>query len=238
MNKNIRVLGIVPARGGSKRIPRKNLSILGGKPLVARAIETGLASTRLDRLVVSSDDAEILGIAREYDPRIVLERPPEISHDTSLAIEFVQHALRTLEADGEERFDAVCLLQPSSPRTRVSDVLETIALLEGSDADSAVTISKCDQEFHPLKMKVLDGDDLLPYFEEEQGRMAAHQLPPLYARNGSVYVTRREALDEGKIIGDKCLGHIMPREFSIDINDEIDLAFAEFMMQRYPNVSA
>jgi len=177
-------------------------------------------------------------IARGYDPRIALARPADISHDTALAIEFVHHALQSLESAGEERFDAVCLIQPSSPLTRSSDIDETIELLEGHDIDSAVTVSKLDQEFHPMKLKVFEGDRLLPYIEESQGRMAEHEIPTIYSLNGSVYVTRRCAIDEGKIIGDECLGHIMPREFSIDINDEIDLAFAEFMLQRQPHATA
>ncbi len=238
MSDNFRLLGIVPARGGSKRLPKKNLTIFDNKPLVSRAIETALAAERLDRVVVSSDDEDILRIARDYDPDIALERPAEISHDTSLAIEYVQHALRVLEGQGEAPFDAVCLIQPSSPLTRPSDVDATIELLQRSDVDSAVSVSKLDQEFHPLKLKVLDGDRLLPYIEEERGRMAAHEIPAIYTRNGSVYVTRREAIDEGKVIGDQCLGHVMPRELSIDINDEIDLAFAEFMLNRQPHATA
>jgi len=238
MNRKLRVLGIVPARGGSKRLPRKNLSLFAGKPLVSRAIETAIASKRLDRIVVSSDDEDILKIAREYDSRFPLVRPAEISRDTSLAIEFVHHALETLEAAGEDRFDAICLVQPSSPLTRPSDIDETLKLLESNDVDSAVTVSKLDQEIHPLKLKVLEGDRLLPYIEEEKGRMAAHEIPAIYTRNGSVYTTRRQAIDDGKIIGDVCLGYVMPRELSIDINDRIDLAFAEFMFQRQSNATA
>lgn len=238
MNDNLRVLGIVPARGGSKRLPKKNLAIFGGKPLVARAIETALASQRLDRIVVSSDDPDILRIARGYDPDIALERPEEISQDRSLAIEFIHHALGYLEGNGEPHFDAVCLIQPSSPLTRPSDIDDTIELLEGGEVDSAVSVSKLDQEFHPMKLKLLQGDLLLPYLQEERGRMAAHEIPTVYSRNGSVYVTRRCAIDQGKVIGDECLGHVMPREFSIDINDEIDLAFAEFMLNRQTHATA
>lgn len=238
MSENLRVLGIVPARGGSKRLHKKNLALFDNKPLVSRAIETALAANSLDRVVVSSDDPDVLRIARDYDPELALERPAEISHDRSLAIEFIHHALSVLEGNGEAPFDAVCLIQPSSPLTRPSDIDQTIELLIGSNADSAVSVAKLDQEFHPMKLKVLDGDLLLPYLEEERGRMAAHEIPAIYSRNGSVYVTRRAALDAGKVIGDECLGYIMPREFSIDINDEIDLAFAEFMLHRQPHATA
>ena len=234
----MRVLGIIPARGGSKRLPRKNLTPFLGKPLVARSIEAALASERLDRVVVSSDDDEILSVARGYDPKIALIRPDAISQDESLAIEYVRHALETLETAGEAPFDAVCIVQPSSPLTRAADIDATIELLEQSGADSAVSVMKIDHAIHPFKLKIMEDDRLLAYLEEERGRMAAHQIPSLYVRNGSVYVTRRATIDAGEVIGQGCRGHVMPRERSVDVNDEIDLAFAEFMHQRESQVSA
>ncbi len=234
----MRVLGIIPARGGSKRLPRKNLTPFLGKPLVARSIEAALASERLDRVVVSSDDDEILSVARGYDPKIALIRPDAISQDESLAIEYVRHALETLETAGEAPFDAVCIVQPSSPLTRAADIDATIELLEQSGADSAVSVMKIDHAIHPFKLKIMEDDRLLAYLEEERGRMATHQVPSLYVRNGSVYVTRRETIDAGEVIGQDCRGHVMPRERSVDVNDEIDLAFAEFMHQRESQVSA
>ena len=83
-----------------------------------------------------------------------------------------------------------------------------------------------------MKLKVFEGDRLLPFLEDERGRMAAHELPRLFARNGSVYATRRAVLDAGRILGDDCRGHVMPRERSVDVNDELDWAFAEFLAGR------
>ena len=92
---------------------------------------------------------------------------------------------------------------------------------------------KLDHAIHPLKLKTLAADGrLLPYLEEERGRMAAHELPPLYVRNGSVYVTRRRVIEAGAIIGDPCVGYVMPRERSIDINDAMDLELANFLLSR------
>ncbi|MBX7167449.1 MAG: acylneuraminate cytidylyltransferase family protein [Pirellulales bacterium] len=233
-----RVLGIIPARGGSKRLPRKNLCMLGGKTLVARALETALAAERLTRVVVSSEHPEILALARSYGDEYALQRPEEISRDTSMAIEFVHHALGALEGAGEPRFDAVAIVQPSSPLTRPSDIDATIELLETSGAESCVTVAKIEQSIHPYKLKTLRGDQLVPYFEDERGRMAQHQLPPLYARNGSVYATRRDVINRGKVLGDDCRAVVMPREYSVDINDEIDLQFAEFLVERHPNLAA
>jgi CMP-N-acetylneuraminic acid synthetase len=225
----MRVLAIVPARGGSKRVPRKNVRLLGGKPLVLRAIEAARGARSVARVVVSSDDPEVLAIARAVDPAIALERPAAISGDTAPAIDYVRHALATLEGAGEARFDAVCIVQPSSPLTLSEDIDATVALCERTGADSAVSVMKLDHAVHPVKLKTLQGDRLVPYLEEERGRMAEHELPALYVRNCAVYVTRRAAVERGQIIGDDCRGYVMPRERSVDINDELDFKFAQFL---------
>lgn len=226
----MKTLGIVPARAGSKRCVKKNLRMLGGKPLVAWAIEAGLAASRLNRLIVSSDDAEVLQIAAGYGSHLPLRRPDELCTDTALAIEYVQHALAELEARGEGPFDAIAILQPSSPFTLASDIDSTLALLETSGADSAVSVMQLDFMVHPTKLKKLEGDRLLPFFEEESGRMANHQLPAVFVRNGCVYATRRASIDAGKVIGDDCRAYVMPRERSADINDEADMLYAEFLV--------
>ena len=116
--------------------------------------------------------------------------------------------------------------------TTAEDIDGTIELLESSGAESAVSVMKLDHATHPLKMKTLQGDRLLPYLEEERGRMAAHELPEIYVRNCSVYATRRTAIDRGQVIGQDCRGYVMPRERSLDINEELDLEFAEFLLSR------
>lgn len=227
----MRILGIVPARAGSKRIPGKNLRQLGGMTLVARAIELGLRCPSLTDLCVSTDDARILELAAAYHRVLPIDRPAELSADESPAIDYVRHALAALET-GRERYDAVVILQPSSPLTDPEDVEGTVALLLASGAESAVSVVRVAHDVHPVKMKRLDGDRLLPYLEDERGRMASHELPALYVRNCSVYATRRDVIDSGRILGDDCHGFVMPRERSVDVNDEIDLLFAEFLLER------
>jgi CMP-N,N'-diacetyllegionaminic acid synthase len=226
------VLGIIPARGGSKRVARKNVRRLAGKPLVSWAIEAGRHAQRVDRLVVSSDDDEVLDIAAKYDRRLPLRRPPELSTDTSLAIEYIRHAIQTLETAQSPRIDAVVVIQPSSPLTLACDIDSTIDLLHASGADSAVSVVELRHDLHPAKLKRMQGDRLLPYYEDEQGKMASHELPRVFVRNCSVYASKRAAIDAGRIIGDDCRGFIMPRERSVDINDELDFAFTEFLVGR------
>lgn len=228
----MKTLGIIPARAGSKRCPRKNIRKLGGKPLVAWTIEAGLGARRLDRLIVTSDDPEVLEIAGRYDSRLPLVRPAALATDQALAIEYVRHALDELESRGEGPFEAIAILQPSSPFTSSEDVDATIALCDSTGADSAVSVMKLDFMVHPFKMKVMEADRLLPFLEDEKGRMAAHQLPTIFVRNGCVYVTRRSSIEKNQVIGDDCRGYVMPRERSVDINDEADLLYAEFLLSR------
>jgi CMP-N-acetylneuraminic acid synthetase len=112
------------------------------------------------------------------------------------------------------------------------DIDACIALLEASDADCAVSVNKLEDAPHPAKFKVLREGRLLPYLEEERGRMAAQDLPEVYVRNGAVYVTRRAAIDRGEIIAADCVAHVMPRERSVDINYEFDWLFLEFLLSR------
>ena len=139
--------------------------------------------------------------------------------------------MKILEGRGEGPFSIVVILQPSSPLTLPEDIDATVELLDRTGADTAVTVAKLDQFIHPFKLKVLEGDRLLPYAVEEKGRMAAHEIPTLYVRNGSVYATRRHVVDSGQVIGQDCRGYVMPRERSIDINDELDYRFAQFLEQ-------
>ncbi len=147
----------------------------------------------------------------------------------------MRHALNALEGDGEPLFDTIVIVQPSSPFTLSRDVDATIELLETTGADSAVSVMALDHAIHPAKLKVLEGDRLHPYLEEERGRMAAHELPSLYVRNCSVYASRRAIIEAGQIIGADCRGYVMPRERSLDINEPLDLEFAEFLLGRRPS---
>ncbi|RJP80696.1 MAG: acylneuraminate cytidylyltransferase family protein [Desulfobacteraceae bacterium] len=228
----MKTLAIIPARGGSKRIPGKNKRPFCGKPLIAWTIETALQVETIDRVIVSSDDEEILKIAMEHDARLPLRRPQSISGDQAPAIEYVKHAVRYLRDSERSEYDAIVILQPTSPLTQPEDVGGTLKLLETTGADSAVSVVKLDHAIHPIKMKILKQDRLFPYLEEENGRMAYHDLPEIYIRNCSVYASTIETIHENMIIGNDCRAYIMPRERSVDINDEIDFIFAEFLMEK------
>ena len=223
----MRVLALIPARGGSQRVPGKNLAVLGGRTLVRRALDTALAAGCFAEVALSSEDPAILAEARGLDV-VAVERPAELAGATARSLDVVLHALREL---GPERFDAVAIVQCTSPFTAPEDLAATVALLERSGADSAVSAVRVPAAQHPLKLKVLDGDRLLPWLAED-AMTPSHELPELWVRNGSVYVTRREVLERGEIVGPDCRAHPMPPERSHDIDTPEDLAFAEFLLGR------
>jgi CMP-N,N'-diacetyllegionaminic acid synthase len=227
----VRVLGVIPARGGSKRVPGKNLAVLEGRTLVRRALEAAIGSGALAEVALSSEDERILAQAEGLAVR-PLRRPPELATDAARSFDVVRHALATIEAGGSQRFDAVAVIQATAPFTAPEDVAGTVALLASRPGfGSAVSVVEVDMVHHPLKLKRLEGERLVPFLEEDD-MVPSHELPRLYVRNGAVYVTRRELLDQGTFISSNCLGYRMPAERSVDIDTPLDLAFAEFLVGR------
>jgi CMP-N,N'-diacetyllegionaminic acid synthase len=220
----MRVLGLVPARGGSTRVPRKNLAVLGGRTLVRRALETALAARCFDVVALSSDDEEILNEVQGLDV-VALRRPPELADETSRASDVALHTIREL---GE--FDALAILQCTSPFTAPEDVRGAVELLERTGAESVVTVAVADAAHHPLKMKRLEGDRLLPYLEDDR-LTPSHELERLWVRNGSVYAFRRDVVERG-LEAEDVRGYEMPPERSFDIDTPRDLALAELLIAR------
>ncbi len=229
----MKILGIVAARKGSKRVIGKNLRMLAGKPVCTWVIEAALGARRLDRLVVSSDDEQVLEIARRYGDHLPLLRPPELATDTSPALEYVRHALAALEALGEGPYDGVCVLPAAAPLVTAADIDGTIDLFARTGAETAVSVVEIDHAIHPFKLKVLEGDRLMPWLVDEAGRMAAHELPKIFVRNGAVYVSRRDVLDRYQsVVGRDQRAYVMPAERSVDLNTEMDMKMAEWLLER------
>lgn len=235
MNQNqYKILGIIPAREGSKRVLQKNFRPFAGTTLTDITLQQAIQSALITDTVISSDSDEVLEIGRKYPGVISLKRPEEFSTDTSPAIEFVRHTLEVLEPQKGYTYDIVVILQPSSPLRNPGDIDNTIRLLIADrEADSAVSVVKIDHMVHPVKLKVLKGEQLLPYIEEEKGRFASHELPDIYVRNCAVYATwRRDLETRPDVIGNKSLAYIMPAETSADINSMMDFEFAEYMYKK------
>lgn len=219
----MRTLGLIPARGGSTRVPRKNLAELGGRTLVRRALETALAAGCFEVVALSSDDDEILAEADGLEVAVV-RRPAELATATARAADVVLHALGQLEPPA---FDAVAIVQATSPFTAPDDVAATVALLERSGSGSAVSVVRLDAALHPAKLKRLEGDRLLPFLEDDR-LTPSHELPPLWVRNGSVYAFTR-TVAAARLETDDVRGYEMPQERSFDIDTPRDLQIARFL---------
>ena len=228
----MKILGIIPARGGSKRIPGKNTKLFCGRPLIEYIIESSLHSKFLDRIVINSDDEKVLNIGSKYPEIIRIKRPDELSGDKARAIEYVRHTIDVLNQGNNEQFDIVVILQPTSPLTTGEDIDNTIQILINAKSDSVVSVMKLNHAIHPVKMKTMEKGRLFPFIEEENGRMAEDELPEIYVRNCSVYASTINTIQQNKIIGDDCRGYLMPSIRSVDINDLLDFEFAEFLMTK------
>lgn len=226
---SLRALGVIPARGGSKRVPRKNLQPVAGVPLVLRAMYSAAASVRLAQWVVSSEDDEVLELVRDRDPQAGLRRPDALAGDETPGWAVLQHALASVESLGSEPFDVVVMLPPTAPFRTGHDIDQTIAALVEHGVPSAASVVRVPHDFHPLKMKHIDDHRLTPVVEAERGRTMAHQLEPVFVRNGAVYASRREVIARDTTLAEECAAYVMPRERSVDINEPFDLMLAEFM---------
>jgi len=231
------VLALVPARGGSKGIPRKNLQLLAGKPLVVHAIETGLAARLVSRVVCSTDDDEIAEVARQAGAEVPFRRPPELAQDVSEDWPVFVHALEWLEREEGWRPDLIVNLRPTSPLRRPRHVDEAIELLLRTGADSVKAV--CLARQHPHKMW-LRGDDgsMEPFLKtklrlERGPDVPRAQLQEVYWQNGIVDVTRREVIFEQRtVIGARVAGLVIDPADSIDIDGPLDLALAELLLAK------
>jgi len=229
----MKVLAVVPARGGSKGIPKKNIKSLAGKPLINYTVEAALQSQYHLRVVVSTDDEEIAEIARAAGAEVPFLRPAELARDDTADLPVCQHALRWLMMHENYCPEIVVWLRPTSPLRTVQDINAAVQLLLETGADCARSV--CLAEHHPYWMKRLEGNRLLPFVEgvDESKYYRRQELPPAYRLNGAVDVTWcKRILEDGKLFGGDMRGYVMPVERSVDLDSEIDFVLAELLLQR------
>jgi len=233
MSADSDVLALIPARGGSKGVPRKNLHVLAGRPLVVHAVETALHCASVGRVVVSTDDAEIAAIALRAGAEIPFMRPAELAADDTADLPVLEHVLHGLERDGY-RPSAVVWLRPTSPLRTPGDVEAALELLWRTDSDSVRSV--CMTEHHPYWMKLLDRDRLRPLLSgcDETVFPRRQSLPAVYRLNGAVDVIRsdRLAARSGSMYGADVRGYVMPRERSVEVDEESDLELLEWLSAR------
>jgi CMP-N-acetylneuraminic acid synthetase len=226
------VLAVIPARGGSKGVPRKNIRPVAGKPLIAYTIECARAvQHRFHRIVVSTDDPEIADVARQWGLEVPFLRPAELAGDRVPTLPVLQHATRWVEEHDGIRLGWICLLQPTEPVRAPEDVTAALGLAEAGGCDSVISVVQV-FAVHPILMKRIENGRLLPYcIEEKEGTRRQDYQPAAYMRNGAIYLTNRDVLMErGSIWGDVIRPYVMPPERSVGIDSELDLKLLEAML--------
>ena len=220
------VLGVILARGGSKGVPRKNVRDLAGKPLVAWTIEAGRESKYLDRLILSSDDEEIMGVAEEYGCKVPFQRPSELAQDDSSSMEALLHAL-----DQVPDYDYVVLLQPTSPLRVADDIDATIVRCHEDDTPVAVTVAETGKP--PEWMYTITSDNRLrPVLDSEENVARRQDAEATYVLNGAVYVAESEWLKkEQTFLTTETAVHVMPEWRSVDVDKEFDLVLCETLVE-------
>lgn len=230
MYTNKTFLAIIPARGGSKRLPRKNVLDLCGKPLIVHTIEAALKSKYINKVIVSSDDEEILNISSKFGADII-KRPIDLANDTATTFDTIKHTINNFE-----KYDYIVLLQPTSPLRNEKHIDEAMELLEKKKADAIVSV--CEMEHSPLWSNTLPKDgNMNNFLKDEILNKRSQDLEKFYRLNGAIYICKTEKLIENKsfFIKENIFAYIMDREYSIDIDEEIDFKMANMLAEMVEN---
>ena len=228
----MKILAIIPARGGSKGVPRKNIVNINNIPLIGYTINAALKSNKLTDVVVSTDDAEIAEISRDLGAQVPFIRPIDLASDQAQSSPVIEHAVHFMENIKGFKYDAVLMLQPTSPLRTSKHINESLDLFTSQDCDSVVSIVSVGGN-HPFRMKRLVGDQLINYIDQGFWDMSPRQsLPNVYIRNGAIYLISRDTLIQShQLIGNKCLGYVMNDSDSTNIDTPIDLKVSELLLR-------
>ena len=231
-------LAIVPARAGSKRLPGKNLRLLHGKPLICWTLEAALQAQGIDRVIVSTDSAEIAEVSRQSGADVPFMRPSDLAEDTTTTQDVIEHAIETLSKQGEQ-YDRIVLLQPTSPLRTARHIEEALALFERKGALSVISVSPA--EHPPQWINRLGPEGEMNHFLDAVNRKRRSQdFAGYYQLNGAIYIADTDALlrHHSFYLDERCYGYVMSRRDGIDIDTEIDWYVAEALMGERKNDTA
>lgn len=231
--KHQRILAVITARAGSKRVPGKNVRMLAGKPLLAWTVEAANAcQSLLYTSILSTDDAAIAAIGQQFGANVPFLRPQSLAQDTSTSLAVLQHATAFIESNHGVKIDWVLTLQPTSPLRHADDIRTAIEIASQRSCDSVVAVTE--MAVHPIYSKKIDEEGYLyPLVLEEPEGLRRQDINTIaYRRNGAIYLTRRDILMDGSLYGPRIQTLIMPPERSVDIDTELDFQFAQFLLER------
>ncbi|MDT7041571.1 acylneuraminate cytidylyltransferase family protein [Candidatus Nitronereus thalassa] len=228
-----KILAVIPARGGSKGVLRKNIRPVLGTPLIGYTINAVLPLGHLvHRVIVSTEDPEIARVATDFGAEVPFIRPTELASDGAPTLPLLQHAVRFIESRDNVSLDWVLLLQPTSPLRTTSDIQAAISLAGQQRCDSVISVVPVVSD-HPILIKRIENNQLLPYcLPEREGTRRQDLNPPAYKRNGALYLTKRDVImNQHSIWGEKIVPYIMPEERSVNIDSELDLKLVEMLLK-------
>ena len=230
-----KMLAVIPARGGSKGIPKKNIREMNGKPLIAYTIEAAREAMEagvLSRCIVSTDSEEIAEVSRAFGADVPFMRPDYLGGDTVKSVDVILHALSFLEEQGEQ-YDAVVTLQPTSPMRTGKDLTEGLMMYDEGSADSLIAVYEDVKANGFNYYRMGDGSVGLPEHKEHNTGIRRQEMKPMYVRNGALYISSAELLKTRRlIIGDNPLLYVMPKERSVDVDSMQDFEYIEFLMKK------
>jgi CMP-N,N'-diacetyllegionaminic acid synthase len=228
MDKYKSFLAIIPARGGSKRLPKKNILELVGKPLIVYSIESALNSNYIDSVLVSSDSKEILDVAKKNGAEISI-RPVELARDTTTTFDTIKYTIENLD----KKYDYIILLQPTSPLRSTEHIDEAIKLLLDANADAVISI--CAVDHNPLWSNTLPlNNSMEGFINNDIKNKRSQELKNYFRLNGAIYICKTERLLDEKsfFISNNIFAYKMERKYSIDIDEQIDFDLAELYIKR------
>lgn len=234
----MKILGIITARGGSKSVPRKNIKELGGKPLIAYTIEAAKKSGVLDRLILSTDDAEIAEVGKRFGAEVPFMRPAEFAQDTTPTLPVLQQAVKWLKENEDYSPTHIMILQPTSPFRQPFHIREAVELLERSGADSVLSVSEIPEHYSSHKAMIINQENFLTLINGSPVRKRIprkQDLPKVYWSIGSIYLFKTELLFdsvEPNFYGDKVAPYIIDKKYVVDIDGPEDWELAEIAIKR------
>jgi CMP-N-acetylneuraminic acid synthetase len=231
MDDNEKVLAVIPARGDSKGIPRKNLYPLNGKPLIAYTIEAALKSKLLTRSIISTDSEEIAEVAEKFGGDVPFIRPNVLANDTASSIDVVKHAVKELEKADGVRYNYAVLLQPTTPLRLSEDIDKVVQKLISTQCDTVITMVDVGA-FHPARMYRIENDRLVGIMEESIAMRRRQDLPPIYIRSGDVYACKRDIIfNRNSMLGNDCRPLVISPNRAINIDTLRDIVLAEYLLR-------
>lgn len=235
MYKNKSFLALIPARGGSKGIPYKNIVKVNGKPLIQYTIDEALHSNFLDRIVVSTDDEKIAEISKKCGAEVPFLRPKQLADDNAKTIDVLLHALHELKKNGKV-YDYLVLLQPTQPLRKSWHIDEAINLIVDKQEESLVSVSPVRE--HPILMRTINKDGKVQNLLKTQSTIRRQDFPTYYKVNGAIYINKiNDNFNKSTSLNDNKLAYKMSKKYDLDIDEPIDLEIFKFFISRKVNNS-